>query len=305
LSQFYHRNSKKNNKFNWYPSINPIEIKSEEDQHYNTQDDKLKDVIVHSNNEIEGIQYSILFKQGSKFQEKRHSPILTSLRHKNERYSSKSKEKQKPKPSKILKVRIPEEKKEANLKQEWIGNHSTKDFLSTNIPETAADSPPENTDFYNVIKLSLFGNSSKINWNFKFFKNQPSLQSLCSMIPNQPAQKRDKRGEFLKTMNENSGGYTALDPYEPESKLYALESIFENRPSTLFFQYLPQCGKIRDIYRVKKCSKTWKIYYKITDNWNHYTSVTNALWKAGVAMTDEDDWNLYLGNPKMTKEEIK
>lgn len=47
-------------------------------------------------------------------------------------------------------------------------------------------------------------------------------------------------------------GYSAKDPYEYSSDCYELESIFENRPTTLFFQYLPQCGRVRDIYRARK-----------------------------------------------------
>lgn len=60
------------------------------------------------------------------------------------------------------------------------------------------------------------------------------------MIPNQPAPKKDTKSDFMKNLNGVDTGYTADDPYEPETCGYALESIFEGRPSTLFFQYLPQ-----------------------------------------------------------------
>jgi hypothetical protein len=101
--------------------------------------------------------------------------------------------------------------------------------------------------------LTLFGNLSKINENLKIFKHQPSLQNLCSLVPNQPAPKKDRRAEFMSTLGGNGKhGYTATDLYESENICYALESIFENYPSTLFFQYLPQCEKVRDIYRVRK-----------------------------------------------------
>lgn len=132
-----------------------------------------------------------------------------------------------------------------------IDDTAKDDLMNTELLPTI-EPAPVNTLFIKMIQLSLTGNSAKIHSNVKIFKNQPSLQSLCSLVPNQPAPKKDKKGEFqFNFSGKDNNNYSAGDPYESPNILYALESIFENRPSTLFFQYLPQCGKIRDIYRVK------------------------------------------------------
>jgi len=125
---------------------------------------------------------------------------------------------------------------------------------------------------------------------------------MCSLIANQPAPKKDKRGEF---MYSGGAGQAPIDPYVSSNISYALESIIETRPYTLFFQYLSYCGKVRDIFRVRKCAKTVHVYYKLADNAIEYNCVTNVMAKAGVVMTDDDDWNLILVSPHIGKEDLK
>ena len=48
-----------------------------------------------------------------------------------------------------------------------------------------------------LIQLSLTGKTIKSNGSFKMYKNQGGLQNLCSMIPNQPAPKREKKLELI------------------------------------------------------------------------------------------------------------
>lgn len=108
-------------------------------------------------------------------------------------------------------VRI-EEIKHQNLSQLCLEETTPDTLLRTEMIQTL-EAEPENVLFTQIIQLSLFGNSSKINSNVKLFKGQPSLQSLCSLVPNQPAPKRGKKGEFMFQMGANNT-YTATDPYE-------------------------------------------------------------------------------------------
>lgn len=54
-----------------------------------------------------------------------------------------------------------------------------------------------------------------------------------------------------------------------------------------------------------KCSKSTKVKYKILESWVEYDSVANALARAGVVMTDDDDWSLLLVGPHISNEEFK
>ena len=175
--------------------------------------------------------------------------MLTSFRYPNRRLSVKPKAKSKHSKNaggKLYSIDFQEgpvkieELQATSSSQLQVGEEGTREYLNEEIAEVMVK-PEVNTMFLRVIQLSLFGNSSKINSNFKIFKDQPSLQSLCSLVPNQPAPKKDKRFEqFFGGLGNKGNSYSAVDPYEPANICYALESIFENRPSTLFFQYLPQ-----------------------------------------------------------------
>lgn len=254
------------------------------------------------------------FLESSSVLQGKCKPVLTSFRYPNRRLSVKPKTKSKNSTtggSKLYSIDFQEgpvkieELQATNSSLIQVGDEGTRNYLNEEISEAIAK-PEVNTMFYKVIQLSLFGNSSKINSNFKIFKDQPSLQSLCSLVPNQPAPKKDKRFEQFFGGSANKGSsYTVADPYEPANICYALESIFENRPSTLFFQYLPQWGRVRDILRAKKCNKNTLLKYKHTHNSIQYNCVANVLSKAGMVMTDDEDWSLLLSTPLLPIEDLK
>ena len=60
---------------------------TENGKHYNTQEDTQKEMIINSEITPDDIKYSVLYQESSKLVGKKHSPILTSFRYKNQRYT--------------------------------------------------------------------------------------------------------------------------------------------------------------------------------------------------------------------------
>jgi hypothetical protein len=290
----------------------PINIDNDDGkQRYNTQEDTLKDLVLNQVLDPNHFKNTIIQIDGSKWIDVKKTQPLNSYRYQNIFTFKNKKRKNAIKQGKCVWVigiesKKREEKKHYNMSQTGMNDGISSDLISVENANANEQPPSNNAEFHKVIQLTLFGNLSKINENLKIFKHQPSLQSLCSLVPNQPSPKKDRRAEFMSTLGGNGKyGYTATDLYESVNICYALESIFENYPSTLFFQYLPQCEKVRDIYRVKRWTNVTKVLYRIAENATHYDSVENVLSKAGVSMTDDDDWNLFLSTPYMSKEEIR
>ena len=93
-----------------------------------------------------------------------------------------------------------------------------------------------------------------------------------------------------------------MEKFEKEKPVFLVRSIFHNRPSTLVFDYLPQCKKASRVNRRCEEASVSNLKFRICKKSNKYNSVLNTLKSLGFTKTGSNKFHVYYGGlPKANR----
>ena len=169
--------------------------------HYKTQEDSICNLVEEP--EQEGWKFFFNFIDLNSLIEIKNKPVLSSQRYFDIKYKKHIRQKEKIRNnerinnnhnmSEISKIQWATENNVSHYSWE---NEMKKDSIDLSIikPIEIIQMDPQ---LMELLQLPLTGKTSKTYGSFKVYKNENSLKNLWSMIPNQPAPKKNKKFENI------------------------------------------------------------------------------------------------------------